>query len=61
MKKTYQSPTMHIVTLQHTQMLCGSGDPVVNVTSNADIIGGNTGSAQAGRVNESVGIWDNEW
>ncbi|MBR1498816.1 MAG: hypothetical protein IJ615_04200 [Bacteroidaceae bacterium] len=61
MKKTYQLPTMRIVMLQHTQMLCGSGDPEVNVTSNVGITGGNIGSTQAGRVNESSGIWDNEW
>ena len=60
MKKTYQLPTMHIVTLHHAQMLCTSGE-AKTVESNVGIDDNITGGTGAARAKESVNVWDKEW
>lgn len=65
MKKAYQQPSLQVVKIQHTQLLCTSGDPVKS-------IGGNSGLKGAGTNGEIIGgsgqsrvrgrsVWDEEY
>ena len=58
MKKNYCKPTMNVVKIQHSQMLCGS---ITGVESgDTGITGGGPGSVQ-GRARSNGGIdWD-DW
>ncbi|MCR4921839.1 MAG: hypothetical protein K5945_09085 [Bacteroidaceae bacterium] len=64
MKKTYQQPSLQVVKIQHTQLLCTS-DPVQSVSGNSgltgagangEIIGGSGPSRVRGRS-----VWDEEY
>lgn len=60
MKKTYQKPTMHVVTLQQQGIICTSTS-VSSVNSNADIDYGGGGSGPA-RVRQHNAVdWEDEW
>ena len=62
MKKTYMTPSMTVVRIQHQGLLM----QLSNVDSNADLRGagdgGNiTGSSGSARTKEFGSIWDEEW
>ena len=60
MKKTYIQPTIQIVPVRHTSIICSSTPEVRGVSSNdADITYGGGGSGAA-RVKDH-GAWDEEW
>ena len=59
MKKTYQKPTMMVVTLQQQSIICSS--PVRSVSGNADLGYGGGGSGPARARQHSGFDWDDEW
>jgi len=56
MKKTYLQPTMNVVKIQHSQMLCGS----ITDVKGGDIGYGGGGSRPA-RVKSNTVDWDDDW
>ena len=63
MKKTYMTPSITVVRLQHQGIICTS---VASVSSNVSLCGaGDDGSITGGsgeaRTRESGGIWEEEW
>ena len=56
MKKNYQQPSMNVVTMKTTSILCGS--QVGNVGTNTTFVFGG-GSNQSARSRETD--WDDEW
>ena len=62
MKRTYLTPSMTVVKLQHQSIICES--ILDAVEGNAGIGYGGAGSNNDGgivRTKESSGIWDDEW
>jgi hypothetical protein len=63
MKKSYISPTIVAVKLQHSGIICTSPVSIQGLSTNLgdDAIGyGGAGSVDA-RTKESSSIWDEEW
>ena len=61
MNKTYLNPTMVVVKLQHSSIICASnGNIVSSINGNAGLNYGGGGSGDA-RTKESSNIWDEEW
>ncbi len=58
MKKTYQQPTMMVVTLQQQGIICTS--PVGDVNTNVDIDYGGGGSGPARARSHGATDWD-DW
>ena len=59
MKKTYMTPGMMVVHLQHQGIICGS--EVVRVFSSTDDIDYGGGGSEEAYTKQSGSIWDNEW
>ena len=57
MKKSYLSPEIIIVQLQHQGLLMQS---VGEVKVNAGLVNGGTGNGES-RTKEQVNVWDEEW
>jgi hypothetical protein len=57
MKKSYLSPEIIIVQLQHQGLLMQSVD---EVQSNAGLVNGGAGNGES-RTKEHVNVWDEEW
>ena len=57
MKKSYLSPEIIIVQLQHQGLLMQS---VGEVKGNAGLVNGGTGNGES-RTKEQVNVWDEEW
>ena len=60
MKKTYLTPSMTVVKLQHQSMIC---DSTLRGFSGGDVDYGGASSNYDGevRTRESSGVWDEEW
>jgi len=58
MKKTYLQPTMNVVKIQHSQMLCGS---ITDVEGGDTSIGYGGSSTQSARVKSNTVDWDDDW
>ena len=59
MKKTYITPGMVTVRLQHQSIICQSG-AVSTLSCPEDITYGGGGSGEA-YTKESSGVWDEDW
>ncbi len=57
MKKSYLSPEIIIVQLQHQGLLMQS---VGEVKGNAGLVNGGAGNGES-RTKEQVNVWDEEW
>lgn len=60
MRREYSKPTIIMVRLQHSGIICVSGDQVNNITGNADLNFGGVGDVDA-RTKESSSLWDEVW
>lgn len=59
MKKNYQKPALHLVTVElEGQLMNGS---IHETTSNVDITGGTEGSTEAARVKGNYVDWNDDW
>lgn len=58
--KTYISPTMLVVQLQHHSIICQSTFSVTSVSNDEGILFGGGGSGDA-CTHESSSVWDEEW
>ena len=58
MKRTYLTPSMTVVKLQHSGIICVS--QVHTLTGNADLNYGGAGDVDA-RTKESSSLWDEVW
>lgn len=56
-KKVYQHPTMHIVNIQQTRMLCASGDIVNQIETDVDIIIGGGGGGPVFSTQPEIEDW----
>ena len=64
LKQSYIQPTILVVKLQHSGIICASGgDALSSVGGNAGLGFGGSDSGYGGdvRTKESSSIWDDEW
>ena len=54
MKRTYRQPTMRVVSIKHTRIICGSGD--------WGVIGPGQPNQPAGvKEQTNYNVWDDDW
>ena len=59
MKRNYQTPTMCVVRIQQSNIICAS--EVKTVSSNADIEYGGAGNGSARVKDAGYSVWDDDW